>query len=142
VEGILGDTFSVECLLVCPSMVFYGLLVVTESGADLGEHSTRDEGYDVLCESCGLPLALLQHIQKRDTERGTHQDGVDIQPILILHFLYSLFDNLLILRKEHLLLNDNLIRGDIMGSKRDCLDPREVVRVDIDFNARVLELFK
>ena len=138
-EGILGDTFSVECLLVCPSMVFYGLLVVTESGADLGEHSTRDEGYDVLCETCGLLSALSQYTCGAG---DTHQDGMDIQPILVLHFLYSLFDNLLVLRKEHLLLNDNLIRGDIMGSKRDCLDPREVVRVDIDFNARVLELFK
>jgi hypothetical protein len=56
-NGVLGDSFSVECLLVCPGMVFYGLLVVAESGADLSEHSTGDEGYNVLCESCGLPSA-------------------------------------------------------------------------------------
>jgi hypothetical protein len=67
---------------------------------------------------------------------------MDIQPIPVLHLLYSLFDDLLVLRKEHLLLDDNLIGGDIMGSERDCLDPRKVVRVDIDFNARILELFK
>jgi hypothetical protein len=67
---------------------------------------------------------------------------MNIQPILVLHLLYSLFDDLLVLGKEHLLLNDNLIGGDIMGSEWDRLDPRKVVRVDIDFNARVLELFK
>jgi hypothetical protein len=72
----------------------------------------------------------------------THQDGMDIQPILVLHLLYSLFDDLLVLREEHLLLNDNLIGGDIMGSEGDRLDPRKVIRVDVDFNARILELFK
>ena len=120
-------------------MVFYGLLVVTESRADLGEHSTRDEGYDVLCETCGLLSAFSQYTCGAE---GTNQDGMDIQQILVLHLLHSLFDNLLVFRKKHLLLNDDLIGSDIVGSEGDCLDPRKVVRVDIDFHARVLKLFE
>lgn len=105
----------------------------------MGEHSTRDEGYDVLCETCGLLSALCQYTCGAE---GTHQDGMDIQPILVLHLFNSLLDNLLVFGKKHLLLNDDLVGSDIVGSEGDCLDPRKVVRVDIDFHARVFELLK
>jgi hypothetical protein len=103
---ILGDTFGIEGLLVCPTMVFDGFLVVPESRTDLSKNSTRNQGYDVLGESCSLPSAFTLgtcHIEE------THQDGMNIQPILVLHFSYSLLDDLLVLGKEHLLLDDNLV---------------------------------